>query len=221
MTTTLSFIDNALGIHTSTSADPDLANTMKEFAQFHPTQHAELIKSLDGGRAIRDLVTTVANVSIVTSETSTPAYELVDAYNDAVTSVTELRYAHIDHIGTYIFSVLPTWVQLQMVTGTGNTPIAKYLCNAAAGTLEAQVPPIRFRGSISVPTVCHAQCALDSMDNRKVPTLCDDAQSLFRRMRLSPSYNLLPEIHGPPATTVTGGTGKKGTCTTAADKEEL
>eukprot|EP00038_Savillea_parva_P017376 m.20041 g.20041 ORF g.20041 m.20041 type:complete len:565 (+) comp3745_c0_seq1:573-2267(+) len=214
MTTTLSFVDNALGIHTSTSTDPALAQTMQEFAHFHPTEHAELIQSLNRGHAIRELVASVAAHPDVADHSDeqplTPAYELVDAYNDAITAVTELRYAHVDHIGTYILAAIPEVVPFKDVAGTGNTPIAKYLCNAAAGTLDAQIPPARFRGSISVPTVCHAQCVLDGMSSTegegvgRRPALCDEVPSVFRRMQLEASYHNLNNA------SPTGGDGQNG-----------
>ena len=152
-TTSLSTIDAGLQIVTSISSDRDLETTMKEFRQYHPKTHYEFNERVSR-MMIRDYIMNV-------SDETAGIVELTDAYNDAVTAVAEWRYAHVDHVMTYIFKSIP-YVPKNAVTGTGNTPISSYLCKSALGTLKSR---IRTDGigsknlpTISIPSVCSEEC---------------------------------------------------------------
>lgn len=151
-TSSLSAIDSALQITTSISTDPNLELTMKEFRQYHPTEHYVLNDML-GKIKLRDRVTEFDN------------HMLTDAYNDAVTAVAEFRFAHVDHVMTYIFKSIPH-VPAKYVTGTGNTPIATYLCKSAVGTLMSRIVENASSNlpTISIPSICFHECASRSLD---------------------------------------------------------
>lgn len=152
-TTSLSTIDAGLQIMTSISADKNLEMTMKEFRQYHPMAHYTFNDKLSQ-MSVRDYILSV-------SDDTDGVTELTDAYNDAVTAVAEWRYAHVDHVMTYIFKSIPH-VPKNAVTGTGNTPISLYLCKSALGTLKSR---IRTDGigsknlpTVSIPFVCSEEC---------------------------------------------------------------
>lgn len=90
----------------------------------------------------------------------------MDAYNDAVTSVAEFRFGHIDHVSTYIFKSLPH-VPPKVITGTGNTPIVSYLCKSAMGTLESRILndlSSQNMALVSIPTICQRECHTGALD---------------------------------------------------------
>ena len=151
-TSSLSAIDAGLQIMTSISADPNLEITMKEFRQYHPTAHCEFNDEITKLN-LRDHIVVMHN------------NELTDAYNDAVTAVAEFRFAHVDHVMTYIFKSIPH-VPKKEVGGTGNTPIASYLCKSAVGTLLSRIKQGASANlpTVSVPSICSQECFVDHTD---------------------------------------------------------
>ena len=153
-TTSLSTIDAGLQITTSISADKNLETTMKEFRQYHPMAHY-VFNNRVSKMSIRDYILSV-------SDDTDGITELTDAYNDAVTAVAEWRYAHVDHVMTYIFKSIPH-VPKNAVTGTGNTPISLYLCKSALGTLKSRIYTDGIGSknlpTISIPFVCSEECS--------------------------------------------------------------
>jgi len=151
-TSSLPSIDSALQITTSISSDPNLELTMKEFRQYHPLQHYELNNMLEKLH-LRDTIIKLDNPL------------LTDAYNDAVTAVAEFRFAHVDHVMTYIFRSIPH-VPAKYVTGTGNTPVATYLCKSAIGTLMSRITEKASNNlpTVSIPQICFHECETNSLD---------------------------------------------------------
>lgn len=151
-TSSLSAIDSALQITTSISTDPNLELTMKEFRQYHPIEHYKLNDML-GNIKLRERVLQFND------------HMLTDAYNDAVTAVAEFRFAHVDHVMTYIFKSIPH-VHAKYVTGTGNTPIATYLCKSAVGTLMSRIVENASTNlpTVSIPSICFHECASKTLD---------------------------------------------------------
>lgn len=153
MTSSLSAIDSVLQITTSISADKDLESTMNDFKEYQPIAHVQYINEISNMK-LRDFVELSGNKN------------LIDAYNDAVTSVAEFRFGHIDHVMTYILKSIPQ-VPPKYVTGTGNTPIVSYLCKSAMGTLKSRI----INGitsnnlpSVSIPVICQKECHADKLE---------------------------------------------------------
>jgi hypothetical protein len=183
MTSTLPFVDAALGITTAMDADRDLAHTMADFRRFQPREHAAHTDNVARGNAIRTFVLS-ANALLASSSDSRPYAlhaQLVDAYDDAITAVAEVRGAHVDHIMTYIVQYAANASSIRGVSGTGGTPIAAYLCRAASGTLQARLRPGPASASVSLPAACVAQCLLDPAD---VGGLCGSLERTLCAMEL-------------------------------------
>lgn len=145
-TSSLLAIDAALQITTSINSDENLKTTMQEFSQYQPVEHYELIEKFSTVN-LRDYVKKTSN------------NELIDAYNDAVTAVAEFRFAHMDHVQTYIFKSVPQ-APKHKITGTGNTPLAAYLCKSALGTLNSIIKEGSSNNlpQISIPLICIQEC---------------------------------------------------------------
>jgi hypothetical protein len=184
MTTTLAFVDRALGIETSVSADAALAATMQEFRRFQPYEHAAGTDALfaQGSSARRAAVACHTQRQPGSHTLADPCAELVDAYDDAVAATAEFRTAHVDHIVNFIIQALPPAVPLRQVAGTGGTPIVSYLCRAALGTLDAMVNGASaYAPRISLPAACVAFCLMPT--STRLPA-CAHLHSVVQRMGL-------------------------------------
>jgi len=184
MTSTMAFVDAALGIRTSIDADLSLKETMKDFKRFHPQQHVLEIQSLHDKDSIRKVVLS-CDSTIKKSPSSfnalSPCNELIDSYDDAVTAATEFRLGHVDHIATFILQY-NEFVPMRSINGTGNTPISAYLCRSAIGTLDAQIRPNeRSVPNVALPTLCELQCRLDASS----PSISSDVSRLQYCKRLN------------------------------------
>jgi hypothetical protein len=184
MTTTLAFVDAALGIKSSLAADASLNQTMEDFRQFRPRSHDNLIALVQQWDQIRQRVLQYNRTS-----SSHDSYEshvdALHAYDDAVTAAAEFRLAHVDHISIYILNKIPSSVAITAITGTGGTPISSYLCRSAVGTLDARVRPLEAV-SVALPTLCDIQCRLDMKRNLLAESsYCKHIPELSRRMGLT------------------------------------
>lgn len=176
MTSTMSFVDAALGIRSSIDADISLKETMEDFRQFQPRSHVQEIDKLQHERSILEFI---MRCNRTTEDTHAAA---VLAYDDAVTAAAEFRLAHVDHISTYILNKVPSFVPLTEIKGTGGVPISSYLCRSALGTLDARIRPSQA-ASFALPTLCDVQCKLDMLGGRlSEKSYCHHIPDLFRRM---------------------------------------
>ncbi len=154
-TTSLSSIDAGLQITTSIQANPDLELTMNEFRQFHPKEHYQF------NDALRELH--LREKIIAWNDR-----EVIDAYNDAIVAVAQFRNAHIEHVGTYILKSVKH-IHPKYITGTGNTPIVKYLCDSFFGTFQSMITGKELDVSsnlpeISIDSLCFAECLSGKYD---------------------------------------------------------
>ena len=158
-TSSLPFIDAGLQISTSINSNENLKITMDEFKQYLPLHHYEFTKQMIN-MTLRDFIVFLSKDYVfsnnhVISDEKSNVLELIDAYNDAVVSVAEFRYAHMEHVATYIFKSRPK-APKEAITGTGNTPIALYLCKSAQGTLKSIIKGGMSNNlaTTSIPSLC-------------------------------------------------------------------
>jgi hypothetical protein len=195
MTSTLAFVDAALGIKSSLNADVSLNQTMDDFKQFQPRSHVKVIDLVQQQDWIRQRVLQYNRTS--SSDRNHEAHvATLHAYDDVVSAAAEFRLAHVDHISTYILNMIPSSVPITEITGTGGTPISSYLCRSAVGTLDARVRPLQAV-SVALPTLCDIQCRLDMKRNLVAETsYCKHIPDLSRRMGLPefehPDLEMLP-----------------------------
>jgi hypothetical protein len=157
-TPSLIAIDAGLQIITSINSDKNLKITMEEFAQYQPIEHYYTINLLKQMK-LRDFIIKISNKNIIEIN------GLIDAYNDAVISVTEFRFAHIDNVQTYIYKSISK-VHEHDITGTGNTQISTYLCKNGLGTLNSLIKNNYTSNNlpqISIPIICVKECIKNNL----------------------------------------------------------
>jgi len=179
MTTTLSAIDAGLQIATSIGSNIELNNTMNDFKKFHPKEHQIYIQNLRNGSLIRNIIEK-CNIE----QHQSYCDQIRDAYNDAVTAVAEFRFAHVEHIKTFILESVSKDVDPREITGTGGTPIIEYLCSSGIGTLDARIKPLSKNiASVSVPDLCLAFCYYKK--EKKWPdNYCEEFPKMMQRMKI-------------------------------------
>lgn len=214
MTSTMAYVDAALGIRQSMDADPELNQTMNFFRKFHPIEHATAINDLWSHSGVRtqamrchDASSDVAHVSALPRTAMEMAAAVVDAYDDAIVATTDFRIAHVDHVLNYILRYVPSFVPVRDVTGTGGTPIASYLCRSAMGTLQAQLGQQRKgRPSFTVPPMCVSQCVLERLDKTELGTspMCQTLFDTFRAYEIDVTFRDARPSSGLPNPTAGG-----------------
>lgn len=216
MTTTMAFVDAALGISDSIAADVTLESTMRHFRQFQPWEHAQRIATVANTSQIRPWVQRCNNVvrdfleaeakrdkTAFRDQGAIRDHEklertvkvcdyVVDAYDDAVLAATEWRMAHVDHVLTYIVQYTVPEQDMRAARGTGGTPISSYLCHSGMGTMMALMrPTARHTGSVQLPALCVAQCALEKQHGGALSAspLCARLWNTFDRLSLRAEFH--------------------------------
>jgi len=194
MTSTMSFVDAALGIRSSIDVDASLQATVRDFVRFQPQAHVSGISAMHSEAAVvrvMRLCNDIVEGEKKDSQLQLACASAVDAYDDVVTATGEFRLAHVDHVATYILQNVPSFVPVRKISGTGGTPISQYLCRSAIGTLAARLRPQASQvASVSLPILCFSQCLLDvagGHQSSSESTYCHYILKMFERMEMNVS----------------------------------
>lgn len=193
MTTTMAFVDAALGISGSMDSDPQLRATMEDFRQYHPVEHARRVAEVRASGGIRSWALTCNETLGERPPIGFRTYALhgADAIGSPAASDLPLAGtveaaalpracgalvdAYDDAIAAatewrmaHVDHVLTFVVEyggpnIRASTGTGGTSLSGYLCRSAMGTALATLRPY----ARSAPSVA-------------LPTLCA-AQCVLER----------------------------------------